>query len=118
MGPLCCLIEVGSIEMEIVDLLEQRLQTVLCQLERDVVFFGQFLEVLGLKFGLFHLGIVHKEIYLNGAEVIRQEMVQGFALLIVEHLGLRSGGLGMQNVLWCEMVVVISIGTGGVEDIE
>ena len=115
---LCCLSEVGSVEVEVVDLLAKRLQATLYQSGGEAVFLGQFLEVFGLKVGVFHLGIVHEEAYFRGAEVLREEMAQVLALFIVEQLGLRGGGIGMKSVLWCEIIVIVSIGIGRVEDLE
>ena len=116
---LCCLSEVGSVEVEVVDLLAKRLQATLYQSGGEAVFLGQFLhQFLGLKTRGFHLGIVHEEAYFRGAEVLREEMAQSLALFMVEQLGLRGGRLGMKSVLWCEIIIIVSIGIGRVEDLE
>lgn len=85
MGILCCLIEIGSIEVEVVDFLEQRLQTTLYQSGGEAVFLGQILcEIFGLVARGFHKGVVHEEVHLRGAEVLREEMAQSLALFMVE----------------------------------
>ena len=68
---LCCLIEIGSIEVEVVDLLEQRLQATFYQSGGEAVFLGQILcEILGHATRGFHLNVVYEEFYLGGAEVL------------------------------------------------
>jgi hypothetical protein len=49
------------------------------------VFLGQFLyQFFGLVARGFHKGVVHEEVHLRGAEVLREEMAQSLERLIVD----------------------------------